>query len=166
MGLIAVAVVLDSPGGAIFAQERVGRDNRLFRLYKFRSMRRGTPNISTAELQAHAASHVTRIGAFLRRTSLDELPQLVNILRGEMSLVGPRPALPSQSHLNELRTAEGVADLLPGITGWAQINGRDELTDEQKVAHDAYYRHHRSFRLDLAILFRTVTAVISGRGNR
>ena len=166
MAVIAMLVVLDSPGGAIFAQERVGKNGTRFRLFKFRSMRRGTPDISTAEMQKQAANPVTKVGAFLRRTSLDELPQLVNVLRGEMSLVGPRPALPTQTHLNELRAAGGVDALLPGITGWAQINGRDDLSDALKVAHDVYYRHHRSLRLDFHILVRTVTPVLTGRGNR
>ena len=166
MLLIAVLVRLDSPGGALFPQKRVGKDGRIFVLLKFRSMQQGTPDIATAEMQKQITSPVTKIGGFLRRTSLDELPQLVNVLCGQMSLVGPRPALPTQTVLNELRHEAGVDTLLPGITGWAQINGRDELTDAQKVAHDAYYRHHYSLPLDLTILIRTVSSVITGRGNR
>ncbi len=166
MLVIAIAVSLESPGGALFRQERVGKDGTRFRLLKFRSMRQGTPNISTAEMQKQAVSPITRVGSFLRRTSLDELPQLLNVLKGEMGLVGPRPALPSQTHLNELRAAAGVSVLLPGITGWAQINGRDELSDEQKTAHDVYYLHYRSFKFDFTILVRTLGAVGSGRGNR
>ena len=166
MATIALVVCLDSPGGAFFAQERVGKKGVLFHLWKFRSMRRGTPNLSTADMQKQSANPVTRVGAFLRRTSLDELPQLLNVLRGQMSLVGPRPALVSQTELNEMRTSTGADVLLPGITGWAQINGRDELSDAQKVAHDVYYRHHCSLKLDLIILVRTLTSVITGRGNR
>ncbi|MBC7805952.1 MAG: sugar transferase [Akkermansiaceae bacterium] len=166
MAAITLVVSLDSPGGAFFVQERVGRNGVRFRLFKFRSMRWDAPNISTAEMQQQTESPVTKVGAFLRRTSLDELPQLVNVFKGEMSLVGPRPALPAQTHLNELRARGGVDTLLPGITGWAQINGRDELSDELKVAHDVYYKHHRSLKLDLHILVRTVTPVLTGRGNR
>ena len=166
MGLIVLAIRLDSSGPALFKQERVGKNGTSFYLLKFRSMRIGTPNISTAEMQRQSVSPITRVGAFLRRTSLDELPQLWNILRGEMSLVGPRPALPSQTKVNELRKASGADTLLPGITGWAQINGRDELSDEEKAAHDAYYRHHRSLKLDLRILARTIIPVLTGRGNR
>lgn len=166
MAIITLIVSLESPGGAFFIQERVGKNGRCFRLFKFRSMRQGTPDISTAEMQKQNISPVTKIGAILRRTSLDELPQLINVLKGEMSLVGPRPALKTQTHLNELRAHGGVDTLLPGITGWAQINGRDELSDELKVAHDVYYKHHRSLRLDFNILVRTVTPVLTGRGNR
>ncbi len=164
--VVALAVLLDSPGGVFFAQERGGRYGKPFRLLKFRSMRPGTPSLSTAEMRRAGVSHVTRVGVLLRRTSLDELPQLINVLKGEMSLVGPRPALTSQTSLNAARARSGVDLLLPGITGWAQINGRDELSDEQKVAHDVYYRHHRSFKLDLVILFRTLASVLTGRGNR
>lgn len=164
--LIALAVSLDSPGSALFRQRRVGRNGVPFLLFKFRSMRRDAPNLPTADMLKQTASPVTRVGAFLRRTSLDELPQLVNVLKGEMSLVGPRPALPAQAPLNELRARAGVDALLPGLTGWAQINGRDELSDTQKVAHDTYYLHHRCLRLDLSILSRTFAAVLSGKGNR
>lgn len=166
MALIALMVTFESPGGALFRQERVGKNGRTFWLRKFRSMRQGTPNISTAEMSQQKENPVTPLGNFLRRTSLDELPQLINVLRGEMSLVGPRPALPSQTALNELRREANVDALLPGITGWAQINGRDELSDAQKVAHDAYYRHHHSLPLDITILIRTVASVVTGRGNR
>ncbi|MBC8135164.1 MAG: sugar transferase [Fibrella sp.] len=166
MVFLAVAVMIDSPGGAFFRQERVGTDGLPFRLLKFRSMHRGTPDISTAEMRQQGKNPITKIGHFLRRTSLDELPQLLNVLCGQMSLVGPRPALRSQEALNQMRRDAGVDALRPGITGWAQINGRDELTDEQKVAHDTYYRHHYSLGLDVAILIRTVASVISGRGSR
>jgi O-antigen biosynthesis protein WbqP len=164
--IIFLAIRLNSPGPALFRQRRVGRDGQEFTLLKFRTMHYGTPDLPTSEMTKRAVSPVTTVGKFLRRTSLDELPQLVNILRGEMSLVGPRPALPSQTLVNTLREQRGVHDLLPGITGWAQINGRDNLSDEEKVAHDAYYRTHISPGLDLKIILRTFLAVFTGQGNR
>lgn len=166
LAIIAVAIRLNSPGPALFQQKRVGRNGREFTLLKFRTMYIGTPDLPTSEMTKRADSPVTSVGKFLRRTSLDELPQLVNILRGEMSLVGPRPALPSQTLVNTLREQYGVHDLLPGITGWAQVNGCDNLTDEEKVAHDAYYRSHVSPGLDLRIIVRTFLAVFTGQGNR
>lgn len=164
--IIAVAIRLTSPGPALFRQQRVGRDGAIFTLFKFRTMYIGTPDLPTSEMTKRAVSPVTPLGKFLRRTSLDELPQLFNILRGEMSLVGPRPALPSQTLVNTLREQAGVHDLLPGITGWAQINGRDDLSDQRKVEHDAYYRAHVSPGLDLTIILRTFLAVFTGQGNR
>lgn len=165
--LIAAAVWVDSPGPVIFRQERVGRDDTRFCLLKFRSMWAGTPSLSTAQLaELHGGSAITRVGRFLRRSSLDELPQLINVLRGEMSLVGPRPALPSQIALLELRRAGGSDVLLPGITGWAQINGRDNLGDEAKALYDADYLKLRSLKFDLMILGRTVAPVLTGHGNR
>ena len=165
MLVIAVVVCLDSPGAAIFRQVRVGRNERGFTLLKFRSMRADTPELPTDEM-ARCPSRVTRTGRWLRRTSLDELPQLINVLRGEMSLVGPRPALPTQSELNRKRRAEGIEALTPGITGWAQVNGRDELDTDAKVACDAWYLQHRSLWLDLQILVQTLIPVVTGRGNR
>lgn len=164
--ILTLFICLDSPGPALFRQRRIGRDGKEFVLLKFRSMRIGTPDISTADMAKQKISPITRSGAFLRRTSLDELPQLWNILCGEMSVIGPRPALPSQTLVNTLREAAGVHDLLPGITGWAQVNGRDDLADKEKVAHDAYYRAHLSLALDLQILARTLGAVSTGRGNK
>lgn len=120
----------------------------------------------TDQMMKQATSPVTRSGKFLRRASLDELPQLINVLRGEMSLVGPRPALPSQDFVNRSRKESGADALLPGITGWAQVCGRDDLVDAEKVKHDAFYRAHQSLRLDLIILARTIAAVFSGRGTR
>jgi len=164
--LIALLVRLDSPGPALFRQSRVGRKGKLFVLFKFRTMRWGTPDIPTDTMARQSISPVTRLGRVLRRTSLDELPQLVNILRGDMSFVGPRPALPTQEFVNESRRAVGVDTLLPGITGWAQVSGRDALSDVEKVACDRYYRENLSLQLDANIVIRTVAAVFSGRGNR
>ena len=155
-----------APDPRCFDRSASGRNGQEFILLKFRTMSIGTPDVPTSEMVKQAASPITRAGRFLRRTSLDELPQVWNILRGEMSVVGPRPALPSQTVVNTLREAAGVHDLLPGITGWAQVNGRDELSDEEKVRHDAYYRAHVSPGMDGAILLRTVQAVFTGRGNR
>lgn len=166
MAIIALLIRLDSPGPALFRQRRVGRGGAEFTLIKFRTMRRGTPDLPTAQMQQQSVSPVTRLGRFLRRGSLDELPQLVNVLRGEMSLVGPRPALPAQTGLNERRRAAGVDALLPGITGWAQINGRDELDEAAKAACDAWYLKRRSLWLDVVILARTAAPVLTGRGNR
>ena len=164
--LIAVAVLLDSPGPFLFRQTRVGRRERDFTLYKFRTMHYGTPTLSTAEMAQQKLRPVTRVGAFLRRTSLDELPQLWNVFKGEMSLVGPRPALPSQEYLNALRRAKGVHELRPGVTGWAQVNGRDSLSDAEKANYDADYLARAGFFFDLMILFQTVASVWTGRGNR
>lgn len=164
--LVALAVRLDSPGPVLFRQTRVGRGGRPFTLLKFRTMRWGTPDLSTEDMLRRAQSPITRVGAVLRRASLDELPQLVNVLKGEMSLVGPRPALPAQTRLNALRDARGVHDLRPGITGWAQVNGRDELSDDEKADRDAYYRRHANILLDLRILARTFLPHVHGRGNK
>jgi lipopolysaccharide/colanic/teichoic acid biosynthesis glycosyltransferase len=164
--LIAVIVRLDSPGPALFRQVRVGRSGKPFTLLKFRTMRWGTRDMPTDQMMKQAISPVTRSGRFLRRTSLDELPQLMNVLKGEMSLVGPRPALPSQDYVNQTRRECGVEALLPGITGWAQVCGRDDLADADKVRHDAFYGANQSFGLDMTILARTVAAVFSGRGTR
>ena len=164
--LLALLIRLDSPGPVLFRQRRVGKNGQEFVLLKFRSMRTETPNLSTAELRVSGLEPYTRVGKWLRKTSLDELPQLWNVLVGEMSLVGPRPALPSQTELNAAREALGVHKLRPGITGWAQVNGRDNLTDAEKVARDVEYLKRQSVGLDLWILVRTVAAVFSARGNQ
>jgi len=144
---------------------RVGRGGERFVLWKFRTMHVGTPELPTDEM-ARLPSPVTRVGRWLRRASLDELPQLVNILRGEMSFVGPRPALPTQTELNEGRARAGVDALLPGLTGWAQVNGRDELGLAEKLACDVWYLRRRGLLLDLQIMARTLRAVLGGRGSR
>ncbi len=161
--LIALAVRLTSPGPVLYWSDRVGRDNRIFKMPKFRSMRVGTPAVAT-HLLADAGSHLTPIGSFLRKSSLDELPQLWSIIAGDMSLVGPRPALYNQQDLIALRTEAGVHRLVPGLTGWAQINGRDELPIPVKVSLDAVYLERRSFSFDLLILWRTFIKVLNRDG--
>ena len=149
MALIALAVALDTPGGAIFTQVRVGRAGVCFRMYKFRTM---------------SAGRVTRSGRLLRTLSLDELPQLLNVLRGEMSLVGPRPLVPEEDEMHRQRARLGVYELRPGLTGLAQIHGRDLLNDGEKLRWDAQYRRDLSFRQDVRILFATVPRVLRGEG--
>lgn len=161
--VVAAAVRLTSPGPALYWSDRVGRHNRIFRMPKFRSMRIGTPAVATHLLQDPGA-WLTPIGAFLRKTSLDELPQLWSILVGDMSFVGPRPALFNQDNLVALRTEHGVHELVPGLTGWAQVNGRDELPIPDKVALDVEYLRRRSFLFDLRILWLTVVKVIRRDG--
>jgi O-antigen biosynthesis protein WbqP len=161
--VMAAAVRLTSPGPALYWSERVGRHNRTFRMPKFRSMRIGTPAVATHLLQDPDA-WLTPIGAFLRKTSLDELPQLWSILAGDMSFVGPRPALFNQDDLVALRTERGVHELVPGLTGWAQVNGRDELPIPDKVALDVEYLRRRSFLFDLRILWLTVVKVLKREG--
>lgn len=160
---LALAVRLDSPGPAIHWSKRVGQGNRLFRMPKFRTMRIDTPDVAT-HLLADPARWLTRTGPFLRRSSLDELPQLWSVLVGDMSLVGPRPALFNQDDLVALRTACGVERLRPGVTGWAQINGRDDLPIPEKVRFDHQYLERMTFGLDMRILGATLRAAISARG--
>lgn len=161
--LIALAIKLDSKGPIIFKQRRVGQNGEFFEIYKFRTMRTGTPDLPTDQM-LKLPSPITRVGNFLRKTSLDELPQLFNVLAGQMSLVGPRPALYNQLELTERRKDEGVLKFLPGITGWAQVNGRDELPDEVKVKADKWYCDHWSYWLDWRIIFMTFGAVFSKKG--
>lgn len=161
--LLALWVKATSPGSALYWSDRVGQHNALFRMPKFRSMRIDTPEVATHLLE-RPEQWLTPIGSFLRRSSLDELPQLWSILRGDMSLVGPRPALYNQHDLIAQRTQAGVHVLRPGLTGWAQINGRDELPIAQKVALDAWYLEHRSLALDVLILLRTALKVLRRDG--
>jgi O-antigen biosynthesis protein WbqP len=163
LAAIAVAVRLDSKGPALHWSRRVGRDNVIFPMPKFRTMRTDTPDVATHLLE-DPARWVTPLGAALRRTSLDELPQLWSVLIGHMSLVGPRPALFNQDDLVALRTEAGVHRLRPGVTGWAQINGRDEIPIPEKVRLDAEYLARWSFVFDLKIIVATVTTAFSGRG--
>jgi len=157
--VVALAVKLTSPGPVLYWSDRVGRHNRIFRMPKFRSMRTDTPAVATHLLQDPDA-WLTPIGAFLRKTSLDEFPQLWSILAGDMSIVGPRPALFNQDDLIALRTERGVHELAPGLTGWAQVNGRDELPIPQKVELDVEYLRRRSFLFDLWIVWLTVIKVL------
>ncbi len=161
--VVALAVKLTSKGPALYWSDRVGRGNVLFPMPKFRTMRTDTPEVAT-HLLAGAGSYLTPVGAFLRRTSLDELPQLWCVLKGDMSLVGPRPALHNQHDLVALRTEKGVPVLTPGVTGWAQINGRDDLPIPVKVAFDAEYLARRGLLFDLVILWRTVFKVAKAEG--
>ncbi len=157
--LTALLVKLTSPGPVLYWSERVGRHNRMFKMPKFRSMRVGTPALAT-HLLDNPQTWLTPVGSFLRKSSLDELPQLWSIFKGDMSLVGPRPALFNQHDLMALRTQYGVHELVPGLTGWAQINGRDELPIPQKVALDVQYLKRRSFWFDMKILILTFIKVV------
>jgi O-antigen biosynthesis protein WbqP len=161
--MVAIAVRLTSKGPALYWSDRVGRNNVIFKMPKFRSMQVGTPAVAT-HLLVDARSHLTPIGSFLRKSSLDELPQLWSILVGDMSFVGPRPALFNQHDLIALRTQQGVHNLVPGLTGWAQVNGRDELPVPQKVRYDAEYLQRQSFLLDLHILWLTLVKVLRRDG--
>ena len=161
--LVGMAVRLTSPGPALYWSDRVGRHNAIFKMPKFRSMRMGTPAVAT-HLLADPKAHLTPIGSFLRKSSLDELPQLWSILAGDMSFVGPRPALFNQHDLIALRTRLGVHELVPGLTGWAQINGRDELPIPDKVKLDVEYLQRQSLWLDIRILWMTFVKVIRRDG--
>ena len=161
--VVAVAVRLTSAGPALYWSDRVGRRNKIFKMPKFRSMRLGTPAVAT-HLLLNATSHLTPIGSFLRKSSLDELPQLWSILVGDMSFVGPRPALFNQHDLIQLRTKLGVHELVPGLTGWAQINGRDELLVSEKAMLDVEYLHRKSLWFDICILWLTFVKVVRRDG--
>jgi O-antigen biosynthesis protein WbqP len=160
---VAISVRLTSKGPALYWSDRVGRDNGIFRMPKFRTMLIDTPAVAT-HLLDDPARWLTPIGAFLRRTSLDELPQLYSILKGDMSFVGPRPALFNQDDLVALRTQQGVHRLVPGLTGWAQVNGRDDLPIPAKVDYDCWYLHNASISLDLRILLMTAIKVLKREG--
>jgi O-antigen biosynthesis protein WbqP len=163
--LIAIAVRLSSKGPALYWSDRVGKNNKIFKMPKFRSMLTGTPAVAT-HLLDNPDTYLAPIGGFLRRSSLDELPQLFSVLKGNMSFVGPRPALFNQDDLVALRTEKGVDKILPGITGWAQVNGRDELSIPDKVALDVEYLHRQSFWFDMKILWMTFLKVIKCEGVR
>lgn len=160
---VALAVRLTSPGPALYWSKRIGRNNAVFAMPKFRTMKLDTPTVAT-HLLLDPQSVLTPIGSFLRKSSLDELPQLWSIWRGDMSIVGPRPALFNQDDLVALRTQQGVHALLPGLTGWAQINGRDELPIPQKVQLDVEYLQRRSFAFDLHIMWLTFWRVAKRQG--
>ncbi len=163
MAIIALCVKSESPGPALFIQRRIGIKDKEFAMYKFRTMVMGTPEVATDKLK-NSEIYVTKIGYYLRKYSLDELPQLINIIRGDMSFVGPRPALYNQYDLREKRSKLSICQLRPGLTGWAQINGRDEISLEEKVALDFYYLKNCSFLFDIAIIFRTAFSMRLGNG--
>ncbi len=159
----AIAVRLTSAGPALYWSDRVGKNNQIFKMPKFRSMRIDTPAVATHLLE-NPTQWLTPIGSFIRKTSLDELPQLWCILKGDMSIVGPRPALFNQHDLIALRTVRGVHTLVPGLTGWAQINGRDELSITEKVSFDTTYLHKQSITLDTRIIIQTLIQAFSSQG--
>ncbi len=161
--LVASAVRLTSKGPALYWSDRVGRNNNIFKMPKFRSMQIGTPAVAT-HLLSNPDAYLTPIGSFLRKSSLDELPQLWSILAGDMSFVGPRPALFNQDDLTALRTAHGVHEVVPGLTGWAQVNGRDELPLSEKVKLDEQYIQRQSFWFDMHILWLTFVKVLRREG--
>ena len=163
MLIIALSVKLTSKGTVLYWSDRVGKNNKIFKMPKFRTMKADTPAMAT-HLMKNPEQYCTTIGSFLRKTSLDELPQLYSVLKGDMSFVGPRPALFNQDDLIELRTKKGIHQLIPGITGWAQINGRDDLPIPEKVDLDEYYLNHRSFIFDLKTLLITFLSVINSQG--
>ncbi|KKB35453.1 sugar transferase [Bacillus thermotolerans] len=163
--VLCLLIKMDSPGPIFFKQKRAGENDSHFMIYKFRSMRIDTPNVSTDKL-GDPSIYITKVGHFLRKTSLDELPQLLNIIKGDMSIVGPRPALYNQYELIKARKKVNVHALKPGLTGYAQVKGRDFISDEEKVAYDKYYLEHMSFFFDIKIIWMTVISVVKSEGVR
>lgn len=160
---VTIAILIDDGFPVFFTQKRVGINYTFFKIYKFRSMKKDSPNVAT-HLLTNPDQYLLKIGNFIRRTSLDELPNLINIIKGEMVFVGPRPALYNQDDLMEFRVAIGVSKLKPGITGWAQINGRDELSIPQKVKLEQEYLYKKSFLFDIEILLKTIRNVLFSKG--
>ena len=161
--IVAFFILIEDGFPVFFTQKRVGINYSFFNIYKFRSMKKNTPNVATHLLE-NPDQYLLKLGKFIRKTSLDELPNLINIVRGEMVFVGPRPALYNQDDLMALRVAAGVDQLKPGITGWAQINGRDEISIEEKVALEKEYLEKKSFHFDLEIVVKTFTSVLWSKG--
>jgi O-antigen biosynthesis protein WbqP len=161
--LVTLVILLEDGFPIFFTQKRVGVSYTFFNIYKFRSMKKDTPNVAT-HLLTNPEQYLLKIGKFIRKTSLDELPNLINIIKGEMVFVGPRPALYNQDDLMALRVAAGVDNLKPGITGWAQINGRDEISIEAKVTLEKEYLAKKSFLFDIEILIKTFTNVLFSKG--
>lgn len=157
--LLYILVAIDSGFPVIFKQNRVGMNGRLFEIYKFRSMRTDAPQVVATKDFEDPYKYITRVGRFLRKTSLDELPQLFNVVKGDMSLVGPRPLIENEGDIHKYRMEAGVYSVRPGLTGWAQINGRDFVPDEEKVMYDKEYSDNLSFGFDMKIIFRTVFVV-------
>lgn len=161
--IVAIAIILEDGLPVLFTQKRVGINYTFFKIYKFRSMKKNTPNVATHLLE-NPDQYLLKIGKFIRKTSLDELPNLINIIKGEMVFVGPRPALYNQDDLMTFRVATGVSKLKPGITGWAQINGRDEISIAQKVQLEQEYLYKKSFLFDVEIIIKTFTNVLFSKG--
>lgn len=161
--ILAIVILIQDGFPIFFTQKRVGINYTFFNIYKFRSMKKNTPNVAT-HLLTNPDQYLLKIGNFIRKTSLDELPNLINIIKGEMVFIGPRPALYNQDDLMALRVAAGVSKLKPGITGWAQINGRDEITVSQKVQLEQEYLYKKSFLFDMEILIKTITNVLFSKG--
>ena len=161
--IVAFAILIEDGYPFLFTQKRVGINYSFFKIYKFRSMKKNTPNVAT-HLLSNPDQYLLNIGKFIRKTSLDELPNLINIIKGEMVFVGPRPALYNQDDLMALRIAAGVDKLKPGITGWAQINGRDEISLEEKVKLSKEYLQRKSFWFDVKIIIKTIANVLFGKG--
>jgi O-antigen biosynthesis protein WbqP len=161
--LVAISIFIEDGMPIFFKQKRVGINYTFFNIYKFRSMKKNTPNVATHLLE-NPGQYLLKIGALLRKLSLDELPNLINIMRGEMVFVGPRPALYNQDDLMALRVAAGLDHLKPGITGWAQINGRDEISLEEKVALEKEYLERKSSWFDMVIVVKTFTSVLGSKG--
>ena len=160
---VSVVILIEDGFPVLFTQKRVGVNYTFFKIYKFRSMKKDTPNVAT-HLLTNPDQYLLKIGKFIRKTSLDELPNLINILKGEMVFVGPRPALYNQDDLMQFRVATGVSKLKPGITGWAQINGRDEISIAQKVQLEQEYLYKKSFLFDIEIIIKTFTNVLFSKG--
>ena len=160
---IAIAILIEDGYPFFFSQKRVGINYTFFNIYKFRSMKKNTPNVAT-HLLINPDQYLLKIGKYIRKTSLDELPNLINIIKGEMVFVGPRPALFNQDDLMEFRVATGVSKLKPGITGWAQINGRDEISIAAKVQLEQEYLYKKSFLFDIEIMIKTITRVLFSKG--
>ena len=161
--IVGIAIILEDGFPIFFIQKRVGINYSFFHIYKFRSMKKNTPNVAT-HLLTNPDQYLLKIGKFIRKTSLDELPNLLNIIKGEMVFVGPRPALYNQDDLMELRVVKGVSKLKPGITGWAQINGRDEISIPEKVRLEQEYMNRKSILFDIEIIFKTFTSVLRSKG--
>ena len=160
---VAIAIFIENGFPVLFKQKRVGINYTFFKIYKFRSMKKNTPNVAT-HLLSNPDQYLLKIGKFIRKTSLDELPNLINIIKGEMVFVGPRPALYNQDDLMELRVSKGIDKLKPGITGWAQVNGRDDISIEKKVHFEQEYLYKKSFLFDLEIIIKTLKNVLFRKG--
>ena len=161
--VLIIIIKIENKGSAFYISKRLGKNKKVFKMYKFRTMQMNTPEIHSNDLK-NADTYITKVGKILRKYSLDEFPQIINILKGEMTLVGPRPALENQDKLIFLREKKNIFSLVPGITGLAQINGRDNLTEEKKIEYEAIYMQKKSFLFDLIILLKTISVVVKSKG--